>query len=67
MYITKDTTITELLEMDERAASLLMESGMNCIGCASSEGETLEQAAAEHGLDSVLLIRKLNLHLNGTL
>ena len=67
MYITKDTTITELLEMDERAASLLMESGMNCIGCASSAGETLEQAAAEHGIDPVLLIRKLNLHLNGTL
>ena len=38
MYITKDTTITELLAMDERAASLLMESGMNCIGCASSDG-----------------------------
>ena len=67
MYITKDTTITELLEMDERAASLLMESGMNCIGCAYSDGETLEQAAAEHGIDPVLLLRKLNLHLNGTL
>lgn len=67
MYITKDTTITELLAMDERAASLLMESGMNCIGCASSDGETLEQTAAEHGIDPVLLVRKLNLHLNGTL
>ena len=67
MYITKDTTITELLAMDEKAASLLMESGMNCIGCASSDGETLEQAAAEHGIDPVLLVRKLNLHLNGTL
>ena len=67
MYITKDTTITELLAMYERAASLLMESGMNCIGCASSDGETLEQAAVEHGIDPVLLARKLNLHLNGTL
>ena len=46
---------------------ILMESGMNCVGCAASAGETLEEAAAEHGIDSVLLVRKLNLRLLGIL
>lgn len=67
MKITKDTTIPELLEMDPRAAEILMESGMNCVGCAASAGETLEEAAAEHGIDPVLLVRKLNLRLLGIL
>ena len=31
MKITKETTIPELLEMDARAARILMESGMNCV------------------------------------
>lgn len=65
MIITKEMTIPELLSLDERAADILMQSGMHCIGCASASGETLEEAAAEHGIDPVLLIRKLNLYLNG--
>ncbi len=67
MIITKETTISELLKADERAAELLMQSGMNCIGCVSASGETLEEAAWEHNIDPVLLVRKLNLYLNGTL
>ena len=44
----------ELLEMDARAARILMESGMNCVGCAASAGETLEEAAREApGIDPV--------------
>ena len=53
--------------MDSRAAEILMEAGMNCVGCAASAGETLEEAAAEHGIDPVLLVRKLNLRLLGIL
>lgn len=67
MKITKENTIPELLEMDSRAAQILMESGMNCVGCAASAGETLEEAAREHGIDPVLLVRKLNLRLLGKL
>lgn len=67
MLITKDTAITDLLKHYEKAAELLMQSGMNCVGCASAAGETLEEAAMEHGLDPTLLVRKLNLYLNGTL
>ncbi|MEE1032134.1 MAG: DUF1858 domain-containing protein [Ruminococcus sp.] len=67
MLITKDTTITDLLKNYEKAAEVLMQSGMNCVGCASASGETLEEAAFEHGIDATLLVRKLNLYLNGTL
>lgn len=61
--IEKDMLISELLEKEERAAGILAQAGMHCIGCASSSGETIEDAAIEHGIDPVLLVRKLNLYL----
>ncbi len=61
--IEKDMLIRELLEKYEKAAEILAASGMRCIGCASAEGETIEEAALEHGIDPVLLLRKLNLYL----
>ena len=65
--IEKDMLICDLLEQYGQAANLLAETGMRCIGCVSASGETIEEAALEHGLDPVLLIRKLNLHLLGKL
>ena len=67
MTITKEMTIPDLLKAYDRAAEILMQSGMNCVGCASASGETLEEAALEHGIDPVLLVRKLNLYLTGQL
>lgn len=66
MKITKEMKIPELLALDERAGQILMQSGMHCIGCISAENETIEEAALEHGIDPVLLVRKLNLYLNMT-
>ena len=37
-----------------------MEIGMHCLGCPSSQGETLEEAAFVHGLDPELLVEKIN-------
>ena len=65
--IEKDMLICDLLEQYGQAANLLAESGMRCIGCVSASGETIEEAALVHGLDPVLLLRKLNLHLLGKL
>lgn len=65
--IGKDMLISELIETYEEAAPLLAQAGMHCIGCASAEGETIEKAALEHGIDPVLLVRKLNLHLLHTI
>lgn len=64
--ITKEMTIPDLLKMDPRAAQILMQSGMHCVGCAQAAGETIEEAALEHGIDPILLVRKLNLYLNMT-
>lgn len=64
MKVTEETKISELLQKEERAAEVLAASGLHCIGCLIGGEETLAEAAAEHGMDPVLLVRKLNLYLN---
>ena len=58
--ISKDTTIGELLNVFPEAAPILMEIGMHCLGCPSAQGESLAEAAMVHGIDSVLLVEKIN-------
>ena len=59
--VTKDTLIGELLQMDvERVAPILMNIGMHCLGCPSSQMESLEEAAMVHGIDADLLVEKIN-------
>ena len=62
--ISKDTTIGELLNVFPESAPILMEIGMHCIGCPSSQGESIEEAAMVHGIDADLLTEKLNAILN---
>lgn len=50
--ITKETTMGEMLEYDRGIAYILMQSGMHCVGCPSSIGESLEQACEVHGLNA---------------
>lgn len=57
--ITKETTIGELLQMNPAIGDILTEMGMHCIGCPSSQRETLEQAADVHGMDADDLIEDL--------
>ena len=47
--------------------SVLMNAGMHCIGCPSSIGESLADAAYVHGIDSDLLVEKLNATINAKL
>ena len=49
--ITENTTIFEALQINPNAGDILMKNGMHCLGCPSSQRETLEQAAAVHGMD----------------
>lgn len=66
--INQQTTIGELLNLSgdkiEQVATALMEIGMHCIGCPSSAGESIEEAAFVHGVDAELLTEKLNAILN---
>lgn len=59
--ITKDTKIGELLNINgEAAAPILLSIGMHCLGCPSSQMETIEEAAYVHGVDPDKLVQTLN-------
>ena len=58
--ITKNTTIKDVLEMDESLAEILLGFGMHCIYCPMSQMESLEEAAGVHGIDVDFLVKKLN-------
>ena len=58
--VTKNTMIGELLMIDENVAPILLEIGMHCLGCPSSQMETIEEAAMVHGIDPDTLVNKIN-------
>ena len=61
--VTKDMLIGEILQADATVAPILMASGMHCIGCPASQGESLEEAAMVHGIDSDELVTKITEYL----
>ena len=58
--VTKDTMIGDLLQIDQNVAPLLLNIGMHCLGCPSSQMETIEEAAMVHGLDPDHLFVEIN-------
>ena len=58
--VTKDTMIGALLQIDQNVAPLLLNIGMHCLGCPSSQMETIEEAAMVHGLDPDDLVVEIN-------
>lgn len=58
--VTKDTMIGDLLQTDQNVAPLLLNIGMHCLGCPSSQMETIEEAAMVHGLDPDDLVVEIN-------
>lgn len=58
--ITKDMTIGEILAADRSKAEILMECGMHCLGCPSSQMESLEDACMVHGINADEVLAKLN-------
>lgn len=61
--VTKDIIIGELITIDRGIIPILMNSGMHCIGCPSSQGETLEEACMVHGMDVNVLLNDINEYL----
>ncbi|NLK21763.1 MAG: DUF1858 domain-containing protein [Epulopiscium sp.] len=61
--VTKDMIIADIISIDQGLIPILMEAGMHCIGCPSSQGETLEEAGMVHGLDVNEIIEKMNAYL----
>ncbi|HRX14000.1 MAG TPA: DUF1858 domain-containing protein [Eubacteriales bacterium] len=60
MKINKDMKIIEVLDIDRNAALVFQSFGMGCIGCLAASGESVEEAAAVHGIDVDELVAKLN-------
>lgn len=60
MKYTKEMTLGNILLGNKKAAEVLMEMGMHCLGCPSSQVETLEDAAMVHGLQVEDILARLN-------
>ncbi len=58
--VTKTTMIGELLQINENIAPLLLNIGMHCLGCPSSQMETIEEAAMVHGIVPDELVAQIN-------
>lgn len=60
MEIKKDMLIGELIRKKPETIEILMQFGMGCVGCPSSQMESLEEAAMVHGLNLDTLMAALN-------
>jgi len=65
MEITKETLMGDMLEYDRGIAVILMQSGMHCVGCPASIGESLEEACMVHGIDCNEVLAQINEYLAG--
>ncbi|MCI9379281.1 MAG: DUF1858 domain-containing protein [Eubacterium sp.] len=58
--VTKSTMIGELLQINANIAPVLLNIGMHCLGCPSSQMETIEEAAMVHGIEPDALVNEIN-------
>ena len=58
--ITREMTIGEILRINPDSAEVLMSIGMHCLGCPSSQMETIAEAAMVHGIDPDDLVNDIN-------
>ena len=61
--VSEDMIIADMLELDPGIGPILMASGMHCIGCPASQGESLAEAAVVHGLEAGKLVETVNEYL----
>ena len=58
--ITKDTIIGDILDIAPETAPIFLSIGMHCLGCPSSQMETIAEAAMVHGIDPDDLVNDIN-------
>lgn len=59
--ITKEMLIGEILNVDQqKVIPVLLNAGMHCLGCPSSQGESLEEACMVHGINVDDVVAELN-------
>lgn len=64
--INKDMSVGEVLDKYSNAQEILGGFGLHCFGCPMSRMETIEEAAAAHGVDLNFMLKKLNEDLEET-
>ena len=64
MEITKNSIIGDVLDKYPETAEAFFSIGMHCLGCPSSQMESLEEAAMVHGANADELIDVLNRIVN---
>ncbi len=62
--ITKEMVIGDILRLDSGIATILMNSGMHCLGCPSAQMESIADACTVHGIDVNTVLEQLNNHMN---
>jgi len=58
--ITKDMLVGDILRANMKLEDTFIDNGMFCIGCPSSQMESLESACMVHGLDCETILNNLN-------
>lgn len=58
--ITKEMKIVEVLQVKPEAAKVFGRYGMGCIHCLMAHTETVEEAAAVHGVNVEDMLAELN-------
>ena len=51
MKITEKSIMSDILEENAKAAKILMEAGMHCVGCPMAMQETLEDGCMAHEMN----------------
>jgi|GEM_PF-649882 len=63
----KDLLVSEVLEAFPGTENIFKVFGMNCLGCEKAKTETLEQAAAGHGVDVDKLLMAIHTFVKSNL
>lgn len=58
--ITKEMSISEIVQKYPETVPVFGKHGMGCIGCAAARFENLAQGAGAHGIDIDALVKDLN-------
>lgn len=61
--VNKEMFIGEVLKIDSGVEEILLNAGMHCLGCPSSQMESIEDAAAVHCFSADEIVDKLNNYL----
>ncbi len=63
MKITKETRISDVLDIDINTAEIFLRAGMYCIVCPAAQAESVEEACFVHGVDPDQIVDIINEYL----